>query len=66
MMSAIWQFIKKYEFFVLVAIWLGLLVAYEITEDATFTRIMGLVAIVAITRLAVHPMWKKDEQAEKE
>ena len=48
------------------AIWLGLLVAYEITEDATFTSIMGLVAIVAITRLAVHPVWKKDEQAEKE
>lgn len=58
-MGAIWQFMKKYEFWVLVAIWLGLLVAYEITEDATFASIMGLIAIVAITRLAMHPMWKK-------
>ena len=65
-MGAIWQFMKKYEFWVLVAIWLGLLVAYEITEDATFASIMGLISIVAITRLAMHPMWKKDEEAEEE
>ena len=62
MMSAIWQFIMKYEFFVWMAIWAGFLIAYESTEDATYASGMGLISIIAITRLAMHPMWKKDEQ----
>ena len=62
MMSAIWQFIRKYEFWVLVAVWAGLLIAYEITEDAILPGLMTLIFIVAVTRLAMHPMWKKDEQ----
>ena len=48
------------------AVWVGLLIAYEITGDATLPGIMGLISIVAITRLAMHPMWKKEEQAEDE
>ena len=62
MISAIWQFIRKYEFWVLVAVWAGLLIAYEITEDAILLGLMTLIFIVAVTRLAMHPMWKKDEQ----
>ena len=62
MMSAIWQFIRKYEFWVLVAVWAGLLIAYEITEDAILPGLMTLIFIVAVTRLAMHPMWKKGEQ----
>ena len=62
MISAIWQFIRKYEFWVLVAVWEGLLIAYEITEDALLPGLMTLIFIVAVTRLAMHPMWKKDEQ----
>lgn len=62
MMSAIWQFIRKYEFWVLVAVWAGLLIAYEITEDAILPGLMTLIFIVAVTRLSMHPMWKKDEQ----
>jgi uncharacterized membrane protein YhiD involved in acid resistance len=65
-MTAIWQFIVKYEFWVLVAIAVGLAIAHEITDDATYASIMGLITIVAITRLAMHPMWKKDEEIEKE
>ena len=61
MISAIWQFIRKYEFWVLVAVWAGLLIAYEITEDAILPGLMTLIFIVAVTRLAMHPMWKKDE-----
>ena len=64
-MNAIWQFIVKYEFWVLVAIAVGLAIAHEITDDATYASIMGLITIVAITRLAMHPMWKKDEQGEE-
>jgi cadmium resistance protein CadD (predicted permease) len=65
MMSSVWQFLKKYEFWVLVAIWLALAIAEYITEDATLAGLMGLIGIVAITRLAMHPMWKKDEQGEE-
>ena len=61
-MGAIWQFILKYEFWVWVAIWAGLLIAREITEAAFLEGIMSLITIVAITRLAMHPMWKKGEQ----
>ena len=63
MMSATWQFILKYEFWVWVAIWAGLATAREITEATFLEGFMSLIAIVAITRLAMHPMWKKDEQA---
>ena len=66
MMSVIWQFIKKYEFWVLMSIAVGLAIAHEITKDALYASIMGLITIVAITRLATHPMWKKEKQAEEE
>jgi hypothetical protein len=46
------------------AVWAGLLIAHEITEDATLPGLMTLIFIIAITRLAMHPMWKKGEQAE--
>ena len=65
MISAIWKLIVKYESLVLVAIAVGLAIAHEITDDATYASIMGLITIVAITRLAMHPMWKKDEQGEE-
>ena len=65
-MSAIWQLIVKYEFWVWMAIWAGLLIAYESTEDATYASGMGLISIIAITRLAMHPMWKKEKQTEEE
>ena len=65
MMSEIWQFVKKYEFWVWMAIWLALAIAEYITEDATLAGYMGLIGIVAATRLAMHPMWKKDKQGEE-
>ena len=65
-MSAIWQFIKKYEFWVLVAIWAGLVIAAEITEDTLFDSLSFLICIVAVTRLAMHPMWKKEKQTKEE
>ena len=61
-MSTIWHFILKYEFWVWMAIWAGLLIAHEITEDAILPSLMTLIFIIAITRLAMHPMWKKGEQ----
>ena len=55
MMSATWQFILKYEFWVWVAIWAGLAIAREITGAAFLEGFMSLIPIVAITRLAMHP-----------
>ena len=66
MISAIWQFIKKYEFWVLMAIAVGLAIAHEISKDALWASLSTLVGLTAIGRLAMHPMWKKDEQAEDE
>jgi hypothetical protein len=43
------------------AVWAGLLIAYEITGDATLAGLMTLIFIVAVTRLAMHPMWKKKD-----
>ena len=66
MMSAIWELIRKYEFWVLMTICVGLFIAERVTEDATFASIATLIFIVATTRLAMHPMWKKEKQAEEE
>ena len=65
-MRAIWQFILKHEFWVLMAVWVGLLIAYKISGDALLPGMMILIFIVAVTRLAMHPMWKKDKEAEEE
>jgi len=65
-MGAIWKFILKYEFWVLMVGWVGLLLAYVITKDATLPTLMTLIFVGAVTRLAIHPMWKKDKEAEEE
>jgi hypothetical protein len=65
-MGAIWKFILKYEFWVLMVGWVGLLLAYVIIKDATLPTLMTLIFVVAVTRLAIHPMWKKDKEAEEE
>jgi hypothetical protein len=61
-MRAIWQFIKKHEFWVWMVIWAGFVTAYEITKDALYASIAFPLSLVAGTRLAMHPMWKKDEE----
>lgn len=66
MISAIWEFIKKYEFWFFMTICVGLFIAERVTEDATLVSIATLIFIVATTRLAMHPMWKKDEQAKQD
>ena len=64
LVSAIWQFIKKYEFWVLMAICVGLAIAHEFTDFALYASISSLMFLVAIMRLVMHPMWKKGEQGE--
>jgi len=65
-MSAIWQFILKYEFWVLMAIAVGLAIAHEISKDDLLASLSTFAGLTAIVRLSMHPMWKKDEQAEDE
>ena len=64
MMSAIWQFIKKHEFWFLIAICIGFYIAHVKTDDALFAGIGSVIFMVAVLRLAMHPMRKKDEQGE--
>ena len=64
-MGAIWQFILKYEFWVLMAIAVGLAIGHEISKDALFAGLSNFVGITAIVRLAMHPMWKKSDQGEE-
>ena len=66
MISAIWEFIRKYEFWVFMTICVGLFIAERVKEDAALASIATLIFIVATTRLAMHPMWKKDEQAKQD
>jgi hypothetical protein len=47
-------------------VWVGLLIAYLITEDAILPTLMTIIVCLAGYRLAKHPMWKKGEQAEEE
>ena len=46
------------------AIAVGLAIAHEISKDALWASLSTLVGLTAIVRLAMHPMWKKDEQDE--
>ena len=57
-LTVIWQFIVKYEFFVWMSIWAGFVIAYERTEDANIAGISSLIGLIAITRLAMNPMWE--------
>ena len=63
-MRTLWDFIIKYEFWFFVFIFIGL----EIGDYQTGVRWMGglanLVFLIAIMRLASHPMWKKDKSEE--
>ena len=65
-MSAIWKFIVQFAFWVLMTICVGLFIAERVIDDATFASIAALIFIAATTRLAMHPMWKKEEQAQRE
>ena len=60
-MKTRWDFIVKYEFWFFFLIIIGL----EIGEYQTREMWMGsrafLLFLIAIMRLAMHPMWKKDK-----
>lgn len=63
-MKTVWKFIIKYEFWVFFTI----IIALEIGDYQTGERWMGSLAtvlfLIAIMRLASHPMWKKNKSEE--
>ena len=63
-MTTLWNFVRKYEFWFFVLIFIGL----EIGDYQTGVWWMGFLAnvviITAFVRLARHPMWKKDKSEE--
>ena len=65
-MSAMWKFIRKYEFWVLMLLVLGLYVGEQQLAVRWLGELGFFVFLVAITRLAMHPMWKKEKQTEEE
>ena len=66
MMSEIWQFIKKYEFWVLMLLVLGMYVGEQQLASGWMGDLAFVVCLIAITRLAMHPMWKKEKKAGEE
>ena len=66
MMSEIWQFIKKYEFWVLMLLVLGMYVGEQQLASRWLGELAFVVFLIAITRLAMHPMLKKAKTAEEE
>ena len=61
-MTTLWNFVRKYEFWFFVLIFIGL----EIGDYQTGVWWMGFLAnvviITAFVRLARHPMWKKNKR----
>lgn len=65
MMSAIWQFVKKYEFWFSTLIIFGLYIGEYRMREMWMGQLAFLLFLIAGTRLAMHPMWKKDKQGEE-
>ena len=66
MMSAIWQFIRKYEFWVLMLLAIGMYVVEAQLGIKGLGEVAFVFFLVGIMRLAMHPMWTKAEQASDE
>lgn len=60
-MKSIWAFITKHEFWFSVIIIVGLYIGEYQTGEMWMGGFASLFFIVATTRLAMHPMWKKDD-----
>ena len=55
-----WDFIVKHEFWFFFLIIIGLYIAEDQTGEMWMGNLAFVVFLIAIMRLAYHPMWKKD------
>ena len=60
-MKTLWDFIIKHEFWFLSVIIVGLYIGEYQTREIWMGDFAFLLFLVATTRLAMHPMWKKDD-----
>ena len=60
-MKTAWEFIIKYEFWFFFLIIIGLYIAEDQMSEMWMGEVAFVVFLIAIMRLASHPMWKKDK-----
>ena len=61
-MKTLWDFIVKHEFWFFFLIIIGLWIAEDQTGEMWMGNLAFVVFLIAVTRLASHPMWKKDKE----
>ena len=61
-MKTLWDFIVKYEFWFSCLVIIGLWIAEDQTGEMWMGNLAFVVVLIAVTRLASHPMWKKDKE----
>jgi hypothetical protein len=60
--KTLWAFITKHEFWFSVLIIVGLYIVEYQTREMWMGNLALLLFLIATTRLAYHPMWKKDKE----
>ena len=63
-MKTAWEFIIEYEFWFFFLIIIGLYIAEDQTGEMWMGNLAFVVFLIAGTRLAMHPMWKKGKSEE--
>ena len=61
-MTTLWNFVRKYEFWFFVLIFIGLEIGDYQTGEWWMGFLANVVIITAFVRLARQPMWKKDKE----
>ena len=61
-MKTLWDFIIKHEFWFSCLVIIGLYIGEYQTREMWMGNLAVLLFLIAIMRLASHPMWKKDEE----
>ena len=61
-LKSVWNFIVKHEFWFFCLLILGLYVGEYQTGETWMASLAFVLFLIAGTRLALHPMWKKDEE----
>ena len=59
-----WDFIVRHEFWFFFLIIIGLYIAEDQTGEMWMGNLAFVMFLIAGTRLAIHPMWKKDKSEE--
>ena len=61
-LKSVWNFIVKHEFWFFCLIIMGLYIGEYQTREMWMLNLGTFLFLFATTRLAMHPMWKKDEE----